>query len=89
MDQELAREAAILTAIGVTTAFGLLVLLMIVVNLVSLFSSRVIDRVERRAAAQAATAEAESREKALAAVVAVGALLGDSAPLGRSTGGPE
>jgi len=87
VDQELAREAGILTAIGVTTAFSLLVLLMIVVNLVRIFSSRVTDRVERRAVAQAAVAEAQSREKALAAVVAVGALLEDPEQLKRSPDG--
>ena len=75
MDEALAEEAAILTGIGILTAFSLLVLLMAVIWLVRLSTMRFMGTVEQAAAGKVAPAGSEMRQKARAAVVAVTALL--------------
>ena len=70
IEQAIAEEAAILTGIGMGTAFALLILLMVVIVVVRHLSARILGR----AAAQAAATEAEARDKALAAVIGVAAL---------------
>ena len=81
IEQGIAEDAAILTAIGIATAFGLLVLLMVVIVLGRIFSARILAIEARRAAKRAAKTDAASRDKALAAVVAVSALLAGPAPV--------
>ena len=63
------------------TAFGLLVLLIVVVLLVRQFSARILGRAARMAAAEAAKAE----EKALSAAIAVTALLANPENTQRSS----
>ncbi|MCH8205626.1 MAG: hypothetical protein IH956_01315 [Chloroflexi bacterium] len=75
IDQAIVEEAAILTAIGIGTAFGLLVLLIVVVAVVRVSSEFVLERVSGRAAAKAVQEEAESRNRAHAAVAAVTAIM--------------
>ena len=75
IDPEIVEEAAILTGIGIGTAFGLLVLLMVVVAVVRLSSGYVLERASTRAAAKAVQEEAESRNRAQAAVGAVTAIM--------------
>ncbi len=72
-----------LTGIGVGTAFGLLVLLTIIISLIGWLSTHYLDRAERVATERASKLEAEARDKALAAVVAVTALLPET---GRAPG---
>jgi Na+-transporting methylmalonyl-CoA/oxaloacetate decarboxylase gamma subunit len=77
------QQAAMLTIIGIITAFGLLVLLMAVISIVGRLSTHVLDRAEREAAERIAKADAEAHDKALAALAAVTALL---ASAGRTEG---
>ena len=70
-------------AIGMAAAFGLLLLIMVLIQVMGL----AISYQSRRTSMRVAAAAAESRDKALAAVIAVSALLerdGDSGA--RSTG---
>ena len=72
-DQELIRQGLTLTAIGIATAFGLLIVMMLLIFLMGWLSSIPARRAARaRMAAEAAAAE--SRDRALAAVAAVTAL---------------
>ena len=73
-----------MTGIGVGTAFGLLVLLIIVIILIGRFSKRIVSEPVGNMAAQASEAYSEARDKALAAVIAVTALTGTSARAGGS-----
>ena len=66
-----------MTGISIGTAFGLLVVLMLVIVLIRLFSARVLDPLANRQAVQSAAVEAGSRDKALAAAIAVTALRSD------------
>ena len=75
LDQQLIETAAILTGLGIGTAFGLLVVLMILILIVRQFSERVLDRSSAKAAAEIAASEQEAQNKARAAVAAVTALL--------------
>ena len=68
---EIAEEAAILTGIGMGTAFGLLLLLVAVTVVVRIVS----EYISKRGAGDAVSAEADARERALAAVVGVTAFL--------------
>ena len=80
-DYDLIRQGLILTAIGMGAAFGLLILLMVVIQVMGLTTGYLSRRASMRAEAATARAAAESRDKALAAVIAVSALLerdGDS-----------
>ena len=86
IDSAVAEEAAILTGIGIGTAFGLLILLMVAIVLVRLSSAGILGRIEIIAAARLREAEAESRDKALAAVVAVTALRSSAAAENRREG---
>ena len=86
LDPDVVAEGARLTAIGMVTAFGLLLLLIFVIVAVG----RIVGFAERRSRERAQPvpdeAPADVRDKALAAVVAVSALMrqgeqaGDSAP---------
>ena len=80
IEQGIAADAGILTAIGIATAFGLLVVLMVVIALGRILSVRILAGEAQRAAKRAAEADAASRDKALAAVVGVAALLAGTAP---------
>jgi Na+-transporting methylmalonyl-CoA/oxaloacetate decarboxylase gamma subunit len=71
IDQAIVEEAAILTGIGIGTAFGLLVMLMVVIFIVRLSSGYLLERAAMRAARE----EAESRNRAHAAVAAVTAIV--------------
>ena len=75
LDRDLIETAAILTGLGMGTAFGLLIVLMILVFVVRQFSERVLDRGSAKAAADIAAATQESQNKAQAAVAAVTTLL--------------
>ena len=78
IDQELLQEAAILTGIGMGTAFLLLVALSLIVMIIGRLSVRFV----ATAASQSTAGDEESaaRDKALAAVVAVAALTSAAAP---------
>ena len=79
LDQAIAEEAAILTAIGIGTAFGVLVLLLIATMVIRWSSGKfaasgpqpAVDEPE----VQTAEEDAEARDRALAAALAVTALL--------------
>ena len=74
IDSELAEQAAILTGIGIGTAFGLLVLLIVAIYLIGLIFRRfpeTSDATEDTLAAE----DDQFRDKALAAAIAVAALL--------------
>ena len=75
IDQAIVEEAAILTGIGIGTAFGLLVMLMVVVFVVRLSSGYLLERASRRATIRTAHEEAEFRNRAHAAVAAVTAIV--------------
>ena len=75
IEQGIAEDAAILTAIGIATAFGLLVVLMVVIFVGRILTVRILAGEALRAARRAAESEATSRERALAAVIGVSALL--------------
>ena len=81
IEQGLVDDAAILTAVGIATAFGMLVLMMVVIVLGRMVSTRILAGAARRAAKRAAASDAASRDKALAAVVAVSALLAGTSPV--------
>ena len=72
IDQELAKEAAILTGIGMGTAFSLLVLLIIIIVLIRSFSARILGG---QGVTQPPQPDPAARDKALAAAIAVTALL--------------
>ncbi len=83
IDQQLFQDAAILTGIGMGTAFVLLVVLVVVIVL----AGRISATLERRfsiatesGSAASSDDEALARDKALAAVVAVTALTSGSTP---------
>lgn len=73
IDLQIAEDAAILTGIGMGTAFGLLIGLMVVILLMRALSARIVAGIAERSAVESA----EARDKALAGVVAVSALLED------------
>ena len=75
LDQDLIEKAAVLTGLGIGTAFGLLVVLMILVFMVRQVSERILDRGSAKRAAEIAASAQEARNKAQAAVAAVTALL--------------
>ncbi len=75
LDRQLIETAAMLTGLGIGTAFGLLVVLMILVLIVRQVSERVLDRSSAKAAAETAASAQEAQNKAQAAVAAVTALL--------------
>ena len=75
VDQDLIETAAILTGLGIGTAFGLLVVLMILIFVVRQISERILDRGSIKAAAEIAASAQEAQNKAQAAVAAVTALL--------------
>ncbi|MDP6421328.1 MAG: OadG family transporter subunit [SAR202 cluster bacterium] len=74
-----AEEAWILTAIGIGTAFAVLLILLVIVAIVRLFTAKVAPRFGWEAVAvpvaEAGPSDAESRNRALAAALAVTALL--------------
>ena len=75
IDPDIVEEAAILTVIGIGTAFGLLLLLKMVVAVVKVSSEFMLERGSRRTATKAVRDEAESRNRAHAAVAAVTAIM--------------
>ena len=87
IDQAILEKAGTLTAIGIGTAFGLLLLLMVVVTVVRLFSNVILEGAARRARSKAARAEGESRDRARAAVAAVTAIMATRTGSGVTTGG--
>ena len=66
-----------MTGIGIGTAFGLLVVLMLVIVLIRLVSAHVLEPLAIRQAAHSAAVGAGPRDKALAAAIAVTALRSD------------
>ncbi len=75
IDSEVLREGVRLTVFGLSTAFGLLVLLMVMTWTLGRGVGIQARRAIRRSEAAATAHEAASRERALAAVVAVSTLL--------------
>ena len=75
IDPELAEQAAILTGIGIGTAFGLLVLLIITIYFIGWIFRRFPEASDTIADALVAEDD-QYRDKALAAAIAVAALLG-------------
>ena len=75
IDSELAKEGVRLTVSGLSTAFGLLIVLMVMTWALGRGVGIQARRAVRRAEAAALEHEAASRERALAAVVAVSTLL--------------
>ena len=78
LDQGVAEEAAILTAIGIGTAFAVLVLLLVVTVLIRWMSDRVAQRTSEPAETGPdgpAQQDTEARDRSLAAALAVTALL--------------
>ncbi len=74
-DQAIIEEGVGLTVIGMGTAFTLLVVLMAVVMLVGRLSRVASGKVSAGVASRPDEPVADARDKALAAVVAVGAVL--------------
>ena len=64
-----------MTGIGIGTAFGLLAVLLIVIQLVRWFSVTIVTAAEERAERRSASADAAAHDKAMAAAIAVSALL--------------
>ena len=87
IDEAIVEEAAILTAIGIGAAFGLLVLLVVVVAILRLLSEGVLRMAARRAQAKVVREEAESRNRAHAAVAAVSAIMAARTGAGMAGGG--
>ena len=79
IDSEVLREGVRLTVFGLSTAFGLLILLMVMTWTLGRGVGMQERRTIRRSEAADTAHEAASREKALAAVVAVSTLLGSNA----------
>ena len=74
IDPSVVKEALFVTAISIGTAFGLLVLLTVIIILVRLLSTRILDRIATSVADEAV----KSKEKALSAAIAVTTLLANS-----------
>ena len=72
-DQELISQGLTLTAIGIATAFGLLIVLMVLIYIMG-WATGFPERRAAKARMAAEAAAAESRDRALAAVAAVTAL---------------
>ena len=72
MEQVIAKEAAILTGIGAGSAFGLLVVLMVVVTVGRLLAARLVKSESGQARDEGSNSG--ERDKALAAVVGATAL---------------
>ena len=70
----IAEEAAILTGIGIVTAFGLLVILMLIILMVRMAVERILRVATPGVTAAPVGSDAEARNKALAAVIAVTAV---------------
>ena len=78
LDQGIAEEAAILTAIGIGTAFAVLVVLLVMTVLIRWISVRIEGRTAEPtddAPARPTREDAQARNRALAAALAVTALL--------------
>lgn len=75
IEQEIINEAAILTGFGIGTAFASLVLLMIAIPLIRLLSARLPNGTAGPVSIAPQDVDGVTRDKALAAVVAVTALL--------------
>ena len=78
IDQQLLKDAAILTGIGMGTAFLLLVALSLIVMVIGRLPARFTGAAESRSTP--GDEESTARDKALAAVVAVAALTNAAAP---------
>jgi Na+-transporting methylmalonyl-CoA/oxaloacetate decarboxylase gamma subunit len=88
IDSEVAREGVRLTVFGLSTAFGLLILLMVMTWALSRGVGIQARWATRRTEAAATAHEAASRERALAAVVAVSTLLGAQADIDSEAAAP-
>ena len=86
LDQDLIRQGLTLTAIGIATAFGLLIVMMILIYIMG-WVTAIPERRAAKARMAAEAAAAESRDRALAAVAAVTAL-SRSADLAEPSAGP-
>ena len=75
-DQTIIEEAARLTALGMGTAFALLLAMTIIITLVGRIFRGAEVGLFRKAGAAPSEPSADAQEKALAAVVAVSAMLG-------------
>ena len=67
--------------IGIGTAFGLLLLLMLITVLVYWFNTYVLDKFAEKASRRKVQTDREARDKGLAAVIAVAALRGNKMAL--------
>ena len=72
---DIVQTAATLTAIGIGTAFGVLLLLTVLIVLIRMIATPILSRAQAHAALAAARAESDTHDRALAAVVGVSALL--------------
>ncbi len=79
IDQTLIEKAAVLTGIGIGTAFGVLVLLMIVIMAIRLCSAWLNRDRSLQQGLGDANGASEDRDRALAAIIAVTAVIGDGA----------
>ncbi len=84
-DQDLIRQGLTLTAIGIATAFGLLIVMMVLIHLMG-WATSIPARRAAKARMAAEAAAAESRDRALAAVAAVSALSRSAEYAGSSAG---
>ena len=84
-DQELISQGLTLTAIGIATAFGLLIVLMVLIYIMG-WATGFPERRVAKARMAAEAAAAESRDRALAAVAAVTALSRSAEPVEPSAG---
>ena len=86
IDQAVFREAATLTVIGLVTTFALLIFLTLVIVIVGRVTAFAARRAGKPAGA-APSGAGDERDRAKAAVIAVGAVMESSARSGPSRGG--
>lgn len=90
VDPTIAEEAAILTAIGIGTAFVVLLLLLIVILLIGVFNRRISGEVapspHLESDPQPDEDDADARDRALAAALAVTALRASQPQTSLTTG---
>ena len=90
VEPAIAKEAAILTAIGIGTAFVVLLLLLIVILLIGVFNRRISGEVapspHLESAPQPYEDDADARDRALAAALAVPALRASQPQTSLTTG---
>ena len=78
IESETIRDAAVLTALGMGTAFTLLVLMIVVITGFRQLSEQVLDRVGEKIRIRSKLTQSERRLRSLAAVIAITALYKDT-----------